>query len=75
MEHPQQLVTARIAGRIQIAMTRRRLTLHQLAVRSGVAEGTIRRILEGHDTRITTLQAVASELGLTIASLTDEKAA
>jgi len=52
---------------IRKAMDREKLGRHAFAVRLGVADQEVTRILdEGHNTRLERLEQAAAELGLTI---------
>ncbi len=58
-----------IAGRISVAMTRQRLTPNGLAKIANVSEGTMRRVLEGHNTSLDVIVSIAAALDLSLPEL------
>lgn len=63
-----------VASRIQAEMTRRKMTRRHLAKRSGVSEGTIRRILRGENTSLDTIALIADALRVEAAALVSRAA-
>ena len=62
-------LTRGIVHRLAAAMREKRLTRRHLALRAGLSDGTVRRVLNGHDMRLSTLIAIARVVGLDPASL------
>lgn len=58
-----------VADRIELEMVRQSISQRRLAELAGVSEGTIRRILDGKDTRLSTLEAIATVLGVGVEDL------
>ena len=57
------------ATRIEQALHRQHLTQRHLAALSGVSEGTIRRVLDGQNVQLATLEKIATALKLEVAQL------
>jgi lambda repressor-like predicted transcriptional regulator len=51
-------------GRIKAAIEQQGLSLEAVAARSGVAYGTLWRVLEGCEFRVSTLEAIAAALNI-----------
>lgn len=73
-DHPQALPPF-VVHRILALMERRKLTRRHLAKRAGVSDGTVRRVLEGCDVKLSTLTAIASACGVEVVTLLQADAA
>lgn len=62
-------LSARVAANLRDQMARRKMSGAHLSQRSGVAEGTIRRVLLGENTSVDQLAALASTLRIDVADL------
>lgn len=58
-----------VAGRVSALMVQRNLSMRHLAKRSGVSEGTIRRVLDGENVGVETLAQLAEGLRVDVAEL------
>lgn len=63
------LATTSFGTRLRELRQRRGLTQEQLAVKAGVYSRTVRRIEQGEDTTLGTLEAIAAALDMTAAEL------
>ena len=64
-----------LAQRLKALMWDQRLSTRRLALRAGVGEWTVLRILRGHDVRVTTLDKIATALQTDVAALLSRPAA
>lgn len=55
-----------LAGRIRVAMTRRRLSARALAIKAGVTDVTIGNVLEGRQAQLDTILKIAFALELSL---------